>query len=142
MAKVMGHPEWFQYERFSEALQRWSNPDILDKLIQGWTETHTHYEVMHTLQAVGVAAIATFTSAELMEDPHLKDRGFFVQADHPVIGPQTLTGPSWKMSDTPGRIKRTGPLLGQDNEYVFCQLLGLSSGELTDLTQRGFVHCI
>ena len=95
---------------------------------------------MHALQAVGVAAVATFTSTELMEDPHIKDRGFFVQADHPVIGHQVLTGPSWKMSDTPGRIRRTGPLLGQDNEYVFCQLLGISSEELNELTQRGIVH--
>ncbi len=140
MAKVMGHPEWSEDERFSEALQRWSNQDVLDQLIQGWTERYTHYEVMHALQAVGVAAVATFTSTELMDDPHIKDRGFFVQTDHPVIGPQVLTGPSWKVSDTPGRIRRTGPLLGQDNEYVFCQLLGLSSEELNELTQRGIVH--
>ena len=140
MAKAMGHPEWSKDERFSDALQRWSNQDILDQLIQGWTERRTHYEVMHTLQAVGVAAAASLTSAELMEDPHLKDRDFFVQADHPEVGPHKLTGPSWKMSDTPGRITRSGPLLGQDNEYVFCQLLGLSPEELTDLTEQGVAH--
>ena len=140
MAKAMGHPEWSQDKRFSDALQRWSNQDILDERIQGWTERYTHYEVMHTLQAVGVAAAATLTTAELMEDPHLKARDFFVETDHPEVGAHKLTGPSWKMSDTPGRIKRSGPLLGQDNEYVFCQLLGRSSEELKDLTQRGVLY--
>ena len=140
MAKAMGHPEWSQDERFADALQRWSNQDILDQLIQDWTERYTHYEVMHTLQAVGVAAAATLTTAELMEDPHLKARGFFVETDHPEVGPHKLTGPSWKMSDTPGRIRRSGPLLGQDNEYVFCQLLGRSSEEFDDLTRRGVLN--
>ncbi|MDP6454649.1 MAG: CoA transferase [SAR202 cluster bacterium] len=137
MTEVMGQPELSQDERFSDALQRWSNQDILDQLVQDWTQGLTHYEVMNALQAVGVAAIATFTSAELMNDPHLKDRDFFVHVDHPEVGPHKLTGPPWKMSDTPGRIKRSAPLLGQDNEYVLCQLLGLSSEELGDLTQRG-----
>jgi benzylsuccinate CoA-transferase BbsF subunit len=139
MTEVMGHPELSQDERFSDALQRWSNQDILDQVVQDWTHGLTHYEVMNALQAVGVAAVATFTSAELMDDPHLKDRDFFVQVDHPEVGPHKLTGPPWKMSDTPGRIRRSGPLLGQDNEYVLCQLLGLSPEELNDLTQRGVV---
>jgi crotonobetainyl-CoA:carnitine CoA-transferase CaiB-like acyl-CoA transferase len=140
MTEATGHPEWAQDERFSDALQRWSNQDILDKLIQDWTEGYTHYEVMHTLQAVGVAAVATFTSAELMDDPHLKDREFFVDVDHPEVGSHKLTGPPWKMSDNPGRITRSGPLIGQDNEYVFCDLLGLPSQELNDLIERGVVY--
>ena len=140
MAKAMGHPEWSRDARFSEALQRWSNQDILDRLIEGWTEGYTHYEVMHTLQAVGVAAAATLTTAELLEDPHLKAREFFVETDHPEVGPHKLTGPAWKMSETPGRITRSGPLLGQDNEYVFCQLLGRSSEELNELTQIGVLR--
>ncbi|HAL47461.1 MAG: CoA transferase [SAR202 cluster bacterium] len=140
MANAMGHPEWSLDERFSEALQRWSNQDILDELIQEWTEQHTHYEVMHTLQAVGVAAVATLTSDELMEDPHIKDRGFFVEVDHAEMGPHMLTGPSWKMSETPGRIKRGAPLLGEDNEYVFGQILGFPSDKLDDLTERGALH--
>ena len=69
--------------------------------------------------------------------PHLKARNFFVETDRPDIGPHKLTGPAWKMSDTPGRIRRSGPLLGQDNDYIFSQLLGRSSGELDDLSQLG-----
>ncbi len=140
MAGAMGHPEWARDERFSQSLQRWSNQDILDELIQGWTADYTHYEVMHTLQAVGVAAVASLNTTELMEDPHLEHREFFVQMDHPEIGPHRITAPSWKLSDTPGRITRSGPLLGQDNEYVFGALLGRSSAKLDDLIQSGVVE--
>ncbi len=140
MANTAGRPEWATDERFSDALQRWSNQDILDELVQGWTEQHDHHEVMHLLQAAGVAAIASLTTAAFMEDPHVQDRGFIVEVDHPEMGPHKLTGPPWKMSETPGHIKRAAPQLGQDNEYVFGDLLGTPRETLADLTERGVLH--
>jgi formyl-CoA transferase len=75
-----------------------------------------------------------------MEDPHVQDRGFIVEVDHPEMGPHKLTGPPWKMSETPGHIKRAAPQLGQDNEYVFGDLLGTPRETLADLTERGVLH--
>jgi benzylsuccinate CoA-transferase BbsF subunit len=84
--RAIGNPSWTREERFSSMSRRWKNRDELDQLIQNWTMNYTSREVMEILQSAGVAAIPSFTSAELFSDPHLAARNFFQTAEHPLIG--------------------------------------------------------
>lgn len=76
---------------------------------------------------------------ELLEDQHFKSRGFFENVDHPYAGARLLPGMIAKMSDSDLRIRFPAPLLGQHNEYVYKELLGLTDQEMADLTEAGII---
>ena len=84
------------------ALSRWNNQDELDKLVTEWTlQRHTNYEVMHTLQAAGVAAGPSLNAEGLVNDPHLIDRGRFVPMGIVEGNPYTHVAQPWHMSAAP-----------------------------------------
>lgn len=137
---AIGNPEWTGDERFSDAYSRWQNQEQMDIFIQEWTMNHTHYEVMDILQKAGVAAVPSFNSPEIWGDPHLDARGLTVIVDHPALGAQPVLAPPWKLSRTPAEITKHGTMLGEYNEYVFGELLGLSKAEISRLVNRGVIR--
>ena len=139
LCQVVGHPEWSTDPDFSDATSRWKHQEALDPLIEAWTQEQEHYEVMASLQNVGVAAIPVLDSGELLRDPHLVARGFVAWPDHPEIGRRPMGTMSWSMDGTrPGEYRRA-PLLGEHNDYVLRKLLGLSPREIRRLTESGVV---
>ena len=79
------------------------------------------------------------TSAILYEDPQMVARGYFEQLEQSSTGMHPYTGMMWKMKETPNGIRRPAPTLGEHNEYVFKELLGLSDSKYADLEQKGHV---
>ena len=137
---ALGNPPWTKDEKLSDAYRRWQNQEELDQLIAEWTINHTHREVMEKLQRVGVAAIPSFGGEELFEDPHLRERGFCTVVEHPKIGKRTVVNAPWRFSDTPARVSRFGPVLGEHNQYVFGELLGMSPKEIARLEEEGAIY--
>ena len=135
----MANSGWASEPRFADAMGRWQNQDELDKLIQEWTRQHTHYEVMSVLQGAGVAAAPVTSAAELLSDPHLKERGFFENITLPEIGSHPYPGMFFKMSKTPGRVRLPRPTLGQHNEFVLGELLGMSKDEMVQLAGKKII---
>lgn len=136
---VLGDPPWAREARFADALSRWQNQDELDKLIEEWTLQRDHIEVMHTLQKAGVAAGAVLDAAELLHDPHLNQRGFYEVVHRERVGAHPYPGLPIRFSKTPGKIRRPSPLLGEYNDYVFRELLGMSSEEVENLAQEKII---
>ncbi len=137
---ALGNPEWSRDRKFSSAHGRWQNREELDRLIEQWTVAHTDYEVMERLQQVGVAAIPSFSSRDLCTDPHLKERDAWLDVQHPLIGKQTMAAPPWKLSVTPAGIYSHGPLLGEHNQYVFGELLDMTSAEISQLIEEKIIY--
>ena len=137
LCRVMGDPPWTREQRFSDILSRWQNRDELDRLIEQWTSDHDHRELTSKLQQAGVKAGVVLNVAELVEDPHLKQRGFFEPLSHPEAGTHLYPGVSWKMSGTPGSLRLPAPCFGEHNEYVFGQLLSMSAEEISTLAEEG-----
>jgi len=140
LCRVMAHPEWLQDERFADAYSRWQHQEQLDRLIAQWTRLRTKFEATELLQGAGVAAFPSMRSQDFFNDAHLRERDFATTVVHPVVGKQTLLRPPWRFSETPPRVYRHGPLLGQHNEYVFGELLGISSKEFAQLQEEGVIH--
>ena len=140
LCRVMGDPAWTRDELFSDAHSRWRNQEHLDKLIEEWTINYSHYEVMEMLQASGVAAVPSFSAEELFSDPHLKAREAATEVQHSVLGKQVVFNAPWKLSETPARIEKAAPLLGEHNEYVFGQLLGMPKAEITRLVEEKVLY--
>ena len=133
--QAMGNPGWCQEERFANELSRWNNQDELDKLIGEWTRDYSHYEVMEILQRAGVAAGPSYDIDELIRDPHLRERGFFVEIDQPEMG-KTWPILPWKQTATFKGNYQPAPQLGQHNDYVFGELLGMPQDEIARLAEE------
>ncbi len=133
---VMGRPELADDPRFRSLAGRKANEDELERIVSEWTSTLDPFEATTRLQAAGVAAFPPLMNRELAEDPHLNARRFFVEKEHPEVGVRKHAGIPWRMSETPCAVWRAAPTMGQDNHYVFGELLGMSSQQITDLSER------
>ncbi len=138
LCSAAGKPEWAVDKRFASLFERWRNRSELDQLISEWTKQYTNQELTEILQRAGVPSGPKLSNEEVVEDPHLNSRGFFVTPDHPETGKLAVPGIPWKLSTTPAKIE-PAPLLGQDNEYVFCELLGMSIENFAELVGEGII---
>ena len=137
--EAVGQSSWAEDSRFSDMLSRFQNQKELDGLIEEWTIKHDHYEIMHILQKADVPAGPVLDAKELLEDPHLNERGFFETVTHPEAGSHPYIGMYAKLSKTPGHIRKPAPCIGEDNQYVFGELLGLSKEEMDQLVKEGII---
>ena len=137
---AIGSPEWTTQAQFATHSRRYANQDALDAHIAEWTQRLDHYEVMRLLQAAGVAAGPVIDQRDAFADPHLNARGIFEDVYHEDVGGSHLyVGAPFKMSETPARIRRGPVQLGQDNEYVYKQILGVSDAEYAELERAGHI---
>jgi len=130
---------WTRDDRFSSTLGRYQHHDELDKLIEAWTMEHDNYEVMHILQREGVPAGPVMDEKDAYSDPHLKMRGFFNELTHPVCGTHFYPGIPWKMSGTPNKLRLPPCCLGEHNEYVYKEVIGVSDEEYEELKRKGHI---
>ena len=139
LCKVTGHPEWAKDPRFSNFAMRKEHAEVLDVLIQQWTSKNTAEMVMKVLQEAGVHAGVVQNAQDLANDPQLQARDFFVQLDHPVLGKIVSDGSPIKMGGNCVPAWKSAPLLGEDNEYVYLELLGLAASEFKSYIERGII---
>ena len=137
--RALGSPQWTENSRFATLASRLKNADELNRLVEEWTRQHTAEEVMAWLQEQGVAAGVVQNASDLANDPHLKQRGFFVELDHPELGKTISDATPIRLSETPAKYNRAAPTPGQDNDYVYKQLLGMSEEEVAELGEKGII---
>ncbi len=136
--RTMGKPAWTQDAKFATAEGRKENELELDRLVEAWTVDFSHYQVMELLQAVGVAAVPSFTPQDLFTDPHLEERQAYMVMNHPEAGERfSMTSPPWRLSETPCRFERDAPCLGEHTDFVCRQYLGLSAAKIKKLKNDG-----
>jgi benzylsuccinate CoA-transferase BbsF subunit len=92
---------------------------------------------MTKMQAAGVPAGAVLSGEDLVADPQLNHRGTHVTLKHPEIGPHIYHPPPYRFSKTPHELTMPAPCLGQHNEYVLKDILGMSDDEVADLLVAG-----
>ena len=133
LCRAIGRPEWAGDPRFADVRGRLEHQDELEGLLGGWTRRHTAYEVMQSLQAVGVAAGPVLAIPDLVDDPHLQARGFLVEIDHPEVGRRPVAGLPARFSAMPALAYRPAPCLGEHNDQVLRGLLHLSAEDVQRL---------
>lgn len=139
LCEAMGNPSLAEDERFSDLDRRLAHQDILDDIIASWTCRLNPYDVMEKLQRAGVASGAVLNAPEMLADPHLNDRGFFVEIEHPEAGRHRYCRSPINLSRTPTDASRPAPCLGQHNGYVLGEILGLSKTEIDQLEEKGTI---
>jgi crotonobetainyl-CoA:carnitine CoA-transferase CaiB-like acyl-CoA transferase len=113
-----------------------SAPHIVDGLLANFIASLPAEEVYHAAQKRGFTWGAVRTPEAVLEDPHLHDRGFWKSVEHPELGRSfTYPGEAAIYGDSPWRISRRAPLIGEHNVEIYCDELGLSRGELAVLAE-------
>ncbi len=137
LCRATGNEGWLADPRFDTFAARQANREALEEAIAAWTRARDVGEIEQTLQAAGVPVHRASSSADAFADPQLAQRGHFVTLDHPELGPVPLEGSRMLLSRTPAQVRWPGPTLGQHNEQVLREILGLSEEEVTALAVAG-----
>lgn len=136
---AVGHMEWLTDSRFVDGEARRRHRDELDPVLEAWTREREPLEATRRLQDAGVPAGPSLTTEGLLNDPHLKERGFVVEVEHLEVGHRATVGVPWKISEMDPPDHRPAPLIGQHNEYVLCELLGHSTAQVDRWIEEGVV---
>lgn len=105
--------------------------------IETWTMQHTVNEIVDIVLAKGIPAGPIYDIKQITEDEHIANsRQMFIEIEHPVIGKMKVNGNPIKLMDTMPRINKPAPSLGQDNEEIYKEILGLSDQEITCLKEN------
>jgi benzylsuccinate CoA-transferase BbsF subunit len=126
LVNVIGNPDWAHAEKFSTLSLRIANNGELECHMWSTTIEWDAYELMNQLQAHEVPAGVVQKTSDLFSDPQLKHRKHFWFLDH------SYDGPSFRFSKTPGELSMPAPVMGQHNEYVYKDLLGMTEEQFVE----------
>lgn len=136
---VLGRPSELERPALATLAGRHAAHDEIDAAISAWTSRRDGMDVSAELQAVGIPAGPVLDEAAAASDAHLHERGFFQMLTHPSAGTHFHAGPNFHLSATPPQIWRAAPTVGQDNEYVYKELLGVTDAEYGELAAQGHI---
>lgn len=141
LAAVAGRPGWVDDVRFSSLEDRLHNVEALDAAVSEWTRTQDAFELQSRLQDAGIAAgVVQTTEDQYRRDPQLEARGFFEEIEHELKGKVVANGIPFGLTGTPGCTPHAGSAVGEDNDYVFGELLGLDADEILRLRESGAIE--
>lgn len=137
---ALGRPQWAAAPEFADQARRRVAAASLDQKVAEWTGTRSGRDVAGLLQQHGVRASLVQDAEDVVDrDPQLAHRGLFVEMDHPEIGPAPFEGTPFLANASKPVHWRSSPLLGEDNEYVFKELLQMPSEQFADLHDSGVI---
>ena len=119
--------------RFLSLADRKANEAALESLISNWSCRYDRWQITRQLQAVNIAAFPSLSTADIIADPHLNDRGFVERLEHPEVGARPHTGIAWKLRHRPCRVTRPAPCLGEDSARLLQEVLGYEPEQIAEL---------
>jgi len=137
LCKVMDKTEYINDPRFNTLLNRKKNEDEINGLVSEWTINFTPEEVMTQMQSAGVPAGVVKNTADIYDDPQLRQRNLFWPLNHPDMGLFTHLGQGFELSKTPAQAYMPSPRLGEHTEYVCTKILGMTDEEFVELVSAG-----
>jgi len=139
LLKVIGEPETLAGPEWRGLLHRISHAAELYDIMVEFTESYTMMELFEAGHQAGVPIAPIVGLSDFVDSPQTRAREFFLDMQHPVIGKFRYPGPPYKWTETPCRVERSAPRLGEHNVAILCERLGLSRTELAALRHAGVV---
>ncbi len=131
---VMGNPAWAEEDRFHTAEARRKNEEELNSRIESWTSTQYSDWLMDEFLRHGVKAGVIRDARQVIDDEHLRRRGFWSYLDHPVVGRTLYNRAPITFSKTHIRMETAAPSIGQHTNELLAGMLGYSEQEINQLT--------
>ncbi|WP_205752052.1 CaiB/BaiF CoA transferase family protein [Cryptosporangium phraense] len=139
LTDVMGQPALKTDERYATHGARGEYMAELDAVIAGWTALSDTEDLLRRLHDGGVPAGRIYTAKDMFDDPHFAAREAIVTVDDPDLGPIAMQNVFPKLSASPGSVRTSGPALGQHNDEIYRDLLGLPEQEISRLRAAGII---
>ncbi len=137
--RAVNRPDWAADPTLKTKAQRWAKKYMIQEEVEKITTHYTVKEVAEMMDKERVANSPILNVQQVVDDPHLKERGYFVDIEHPVIGKAKIPGIPFKMSETPGAVERPSPLVGEHNEFILAKYLNIGKDELEKLKKEGAI---
>lgn len=126
--------------RFRTLADRKTNEEALETIVDRWTRDRDRWEITRELQAIGIAAFPSFTCKDIVEDPHLNERGFIERLEHPEVGARAHAGIPWRLARRPNGVQMPAPCLGADTETVLTEILGYDAATIAALRESKVLY--
>jgi formyl-CoA transferase len=138
LLKVLGREDLIDDERYDKPKKRAALKAEIDAMVIPWTKSRTKQEAMQAIGSAGIPCGAVYDTMEIYNQPHFDERGIFQHIDHPTRGDFKMA--SWPVKMSGNNVKvAPAPLLGQHNEAVLTEWLGMSEGEVKKLKESGTI---
>ena len=138
LQKLMGNSDEDDY-RFASSASRVSHRAELDELVGQWSVKHDSRELTGTLQNLSIAAGAAVNNWQMLEDPHMNQRGFMMDIDEPDLGVKRYPGQAIRLSSTPATKHNPSPQLGEHTRQLLHNLLSMSNAEIDKHAEHGII---
>jgi crotonobetainyl-CoA:carnitine CoA-transferase CaiB-like acyl-CoA transferase len=139
LAHLMDRDNLVADPRFATVAARRQQRGQLEEMLKSWARGKTRLELWNELRPLDYFGAPVLSTAEVLDDPHIKARRAFIERDNPSAGPTTLLAPWIHLSKTPASIHDDAPAIGQHTDEVLGGLLGLSTTDLSDLRTQGVI---
>jgi len=139
LCSAIGRPDLAGDERLRTVAGRLAAAEELERAVTDWTSARGTAEVAVSLNEGGIPFGPVADVADAVASDQLRSREMLETVEHPTLGPLTVIGLPVKLSRTPGAIRRAPPTVGQDNDRVYGDLLGLDSGRIAELRAAGAI---
>ena len=139
LCELVGSPELASDPKFAERSARRRNSSLADAVVSEWTSGRDGATAAAALQAVGIAAGLVGNNRQLLQDPHLNARGFFVEIEEPDLGPKVYDGQAIRMDRMDPSAWTPCERLGEHSIRIFDELLGWDPAAIESLEQRGIM---
>ena len=138
LQKLMGNSDG-EDSRFASSASRVSHRAELDELVGQWSVKHDSRELTVTLQSLNIAAGAAVNNWQMLEDPHMNQRGFMMDIDEPDLGVKRYPGQAIRLSSTPATKQNPSPQLGEHTRQLLHNLLSMSNAEIDRHAEHGII---
>jgi crotonobetainyl-CoA:carnitine CoA-transferase CaiB-like acyl-CoA transferase len=134
----MDNPEWSTWEVFADRFSRKDTWDVLKPLLEEWTMQHTVEEIYSGGLERRLAFAPVSTIGDLLQNEHLRVRGFFATVTHPEAGALQYPGAPVQYRGTPWELRSPAPLFGQHTDEVLSGI-GYGQAEIEKLRDEGVI---
>jgi len=139
LLKAMGREELADDPRFATNTARVANMDETDALVAAWTCTLPKMEVFARTKAYRIPCAPVRNAPEVMNDPHMHERGMLERVYHPELGEIVVPSTPLRLHGTDRVETRPSPTIGQHNTEIYGGWLGLSATEIQELKKTGAI---
>jgi crotonobetainyl-CoA:carnitine CoA-transferase CaiB-like acyl-CoA transferase len=136
--RLVGRPEFIEEPWFQKGSERAKHADELDEAVQRWISERTTEEVVEAFEEANAAITPIYNIEDIMQDPQYQALDSIITVNDPELGPIKMQNVLFRLSETPGEVKWSGPQLGEHNEEVYREL-GIDKERLEKLKAEGVV---
>jgi crotonobetainyl-CoA:carnitine CoA-transferase CaiB-like acyl-CoA transferase len=136
--RLVGHPEYIDEPWFQKGSERAKHADELDGAVGAWISDRTRDEVVEAFEEAGAAIAPIYDIEGIMNDPQYRALDSIITVEDPELGPIKMQNTLFRLSETPGDVRWSGPTIGEHNEEVYGDL-GIGKQELDELSGKGIL---